>query len=173
MNIYLVGFMGCGKSTWAKQLSRELNKPAFDMDDIIEDIEGENIYDIFYGRGEEYFRNSEHMVLSDLVRVNKGYIIATGGGTPCFNNNMSLMNSKGISIYLKASKPFLYSRLKNSRLTRPLIAMMNNLELKEFIDKVVDEREAYYNQATAIIDVERITLPLFMQTISRCLNPQY
>ncbi len=162
--------MGCGKSTWAKQLARELMMPAFDMDDIIEDIEGENLYEIFYGKGESYFRTLEHTVLEDLVKVNKGYLIASGGGTPCFYNNMDLMNSKGATIYLRASKPFLFSRLKNSRHTRPLIAMMDNLELKEFIDKTLDERESFYNNATSIIDIETITLPIFVQTIAKCIN---
>jgi shikimate kinase len=173
MNIYLVGFMGSGKSTWAKQLSRELLMPAFDMDDIIEDIEGENIFDIFYGKGETYFRSAERVVLEDLVRINKGYIIATGGGTACFNDNMDLMNKNGITLYLKASKQFLYSRLKNSRLARPKIALLDNLELKNFIETTLDEREEFYNKATTIIDIEKITLPIFMQTISRCIIDQH
>jgi shikimate kinase len=170
MNIYFVGFMGCGKSTWAKQLAREVNMPAFDMDDIIEDIEGENIYDLFYGKGEAYFRAVEHQVLQDLAKVNKGYLIASGGGTPCFYDNMTLMNTTGASIYLKASKEFLFNRLKNSRHTRPLIAMMDNVELKHFIEITLNERENFYSQATRIIDIETITLPIFVQTISKCIN---
>ena len=170
MNIYFVGFMGCGKSHYSKMLSREVMMPAFDMDNIIEDLEGTNIYDLFFEKGEEYFREVEHQVLQDLIKINKGYLIACGGGTPCFNNNMDLMNQKGATIYLKASKEFLLDRLKKSRTSRPLIAMMNNLELKEFIDKTLDEREAFYKQATSIIDIEKITLPIFVQTIHKCLN---
>lgn len=171
MNIYLIGFMGCGKSTWAKVLSKKLKMPAFDMDDIIEDLEGENIYDIFYGKGEKYFRQKEREVLEDLVKINKGYIIATGGGTACFNNNIDVMNKNGITIYLKASKEFLFDRLKNSRLARPKIAMLNNLELQEFIDITVDERELFYNNATISVDIENITLPKFIDTITTCINP--
>lgn len=162
--------MGCGKTTWAKQLSREFMLPAFDMDDIIEDIEGEDIYDIFYGKGETYFREREHAVLQDLAKINKGYIISTGGGTPCFHGNMALMNDRGISIYLKASKQFLYSSLLKSRANRPLIATLNNLELKEFIDRTLDERTLYYEQAHRTIDIEKVTLPIFLQTISKCIN---
>ena len=91
MNIYFVGFMGCGKSHYSKMLSREVMMPAFDMDNIIEDLEGTNIYDLFFEKGEEYFREVEHQVLQDLIKINKGYLIACGGGTPCFNNNMDLV----------------------------------------------------------------------------------
>jgi shikimate kinase len=171
MNIYFVGFMGCGKSHYSKMLSREVMMPAFDMDNIIEDIEGTDIFEIFYEKGEEYFREVEHQVLLDLAKINKGYLIASGGGTPCFYNNMELMNEKGATIYLKASKEFLYERLRNNRLARPKIAMMDNVELRNFINKTLDEREPFYNKATSIINIEKITLPIFVQTIHRCLNP--
>jgi shikimate kinase len=171
MNIYFVGFMGCGKSHYSKILSREVMMPAFDMDNIIEDLEGEDIYELFFEKGENYFREVEHRVVQDLIKINKGYLIACGGGTPCFYNNMELMNQRGATIYLKASKEYLYDRLKNSRETRPLIAMMNNIELLEFIDKTLQEREPFYKLATATIDIEKITLPTFIQTIHRCLNP--
>jgi shikimate kinase len=170
MNIYFIGFMGCGKSTWAKLLKREVNMPSFDMDDIIEDISCTSIYDLFYEKGEAEFRNIEHQVVQDLAKLNKGYLIACGGGTPCFNNNMDIMNKDGATIYLKASEQFLYNRLLKERLHRPLIAMYDNLELKNFIAETLKEREQYYNKATAIIDIETITLPKFVQTISKCKN---
>jgi shikimate kinase len=170
MNIYLVGFMGCGKSYYSKILSREVRMPAFDMDNIIEDLEGVDIYELFFEKGEDYFRRIENEVLQDLIKINKGYLIACGGGTPCFYNNMQLMNAKGATIYLKASKEYLFARLKNSRTSRPLISMMDNTELKDFIDKTLTEREQFYKQATQIIDIEKITLPTFIQTVHRCLN---
>ncbi|MFM2386734.1 MAG: hypothetical protein RL660_1491 [Bacteroidota bacterium] len=170
MNIYLVGFMGCGKSHWAKMLSREVNMPAFDMDNIIEDLSSESVYDLFYEKGEAYFREVEHQVVQDLARINKGYLIACGGGTPCFHDNMNLMNERGATIYLKASPEFLFNRLVKGRLNRPLIAMYDNVELRQFIEAELQEREAYYNQATSIINIEAITLPIFVQTISKCLN---
>ena len=77
MNIYFVGFMGCGKSHYSKMLSREVMMPAFDMDNIIEDLEGTNIYDLFFEKGEEYFREVEHQVLQDLIKINKKMIIKT------------------------------------------------------------------------------------------------
>ncbi len=170
MNVYFIGFMGSGKSYYSKVLSREMQRPAFDLDNIIEDIEGENIHDIFYGKGETYFREVERNVLQDLIKVNKGYIIACGGGTPCYQNNMQAMNEKGSTIYLKASKEFLFDRLKNGRHSRPLITTLNNIELKDFIARTIDEREPYYNQATNVINIETITLPIFVQTVYKCIN---
>ncbi len=147
--------------------------PAFDMDNIIEDLEGVDIYDLFFDQGEDIFREIEHNVLQDLTKVNKGYLIACGGGTPCFYNNMELMNQGGATIYLKASKEYLFDRLKASRSSRPLIATMNNVELKEFIAKTVDAREPFYNKATKVINVETITIPLFLQAIHQCRSKQY
>jgi shikimate kinase len=170
MNIYFVGFMGCGKSYWARTLSREVNMPAFDMDDIIEDLSSISLYDLFYEHGEEKFREIESQVVQDLARLNKGYLIACGGGTPCFNDNLQRMNEKGATIYLKASVDFLYKRLLKGRNTRPLIAMYDNVELRSFIEKTLTEREKFYNQATSIINIETITLPTFVQTIAQCLN---
>jgi shikimate kinase len=170
MNIYLIGFMGCGKSYWAKVLSREMNIPSFDMDDIIEDNACESIYDIFYGKGEAYFRQEEQKVVHDLVKLNKGYIIACGGGTPCYQNNIDVLNSNGVTIYLKASEQFLYQRLLNGRFNRPLISMYNNAELKSFIQQTLAEREQYYMQATDIVDAEQVTIPQFIQQVFACIN---
>jgi shikimate kinase len=172
MNIYFIGFMGSGKSYYSKMLSREVMMPAFDMDHIIEDLEGENIHDIFYGKGEPYFRELERSVLKDLTKLNKGYLIACGGGTPCYQDNVDLMNAQGATIYLKASKEYLFDRLKNGRMNRPLISMMDNLELKKFIATTLEEREQFYKKATKTINIETITLPLLIQTIHACRSRQ-
>jgi shikimate kinase len=170
MNIYFIGFMGCGKSYWAKMLSREVNMPAFDMDSIIEDLSSESLYDLFYEQGEAYFRKIENQVVQDLARINKGYLIACGGGTPCFYDNMELMNEKGATIYFKASVEFLYQRLVKGRMHRPLIAMYDNIELRNFIETTLAEREQHYKLATATVNIETITLPTLLQTIAQCLN---
>jgi shikimate kinase len=170
MNIYFVGFMGCGKSYWAKMLSREVNMPAFDMDSIIEDLSSESLYDLFYERGEHYFREIEHQVVQDLARLNRGYLIACGGGTPCFYNNMDLMNATGATIYLKASTEFLYQRLVKGRAHRPLISMYDNVELRAFIETTLSQREEKYAKATATVNIESVTLPTLLQTIAQCIN---
>ncbi len=161
--------MGCGKSVYAKQFSKALNMPAFDMDNIMEDLEGISIYDVFYNKGEDYFRELENKVLIDLVNTNKGYIIACGGGTPCFYNNMDLMQQSGITIYLKASETLLLNRLKSNRTSRPLIAMYDNVELKNFISSTLTERELFYNNADLVLEIDDANTPDLISTIRQTI----
>ncbi|SJM94666.1 Shikimate kinase [Crenothrix polyspora] len=133
VNIYLIGFMGCGKSYWGRKLSQKLEIPSCDIDHIIEIKEKSKVSDIFYNNGEDYFRKKEYQVLQDLISINEACIVSCGG-TPCFNNNMELMNSHGITIYLKASKEYLFNHLKINRKIRPSIAKLNDTELRNFID---------------------------------------
>ena len=170
MNIYLIGFMGSGKSYWAKKLGKQLNREVFDMDNIIEDLECTTIDEVFYTKGETYFRQIENKVLKDLTKTNRNYIISCGGGTPCFFNNMQLMNQQGKTFYLKASVPYLLERLESEQNNRPLITTLNKPELKLFIEKTLAERSFFYNKATSIIDIENTSLPIFVQTIKQCIN---
>ena len=149
--VYLIGFMGVGKTTIAKLLANKLKLPFFDTDQIIEQQEKRRIAEIFKKKGELYFRLLETELLKQYNR--KG-IVACGGGLAIHNNNMELINSKGISIYLKASSNHLYNQLKDDKKNRPLIANTTNEELKLYIKKELKNRSPFYElaQHTILVD---------------------
>ena len=148
--IYLIGFMGVGKSTIAKQLAKQLNISFLDTDQKIEDQEKKSISNIFKINGEIYFRKLETKL---LYQLNNKQVIACGGGLPLFNNNMEYIKKTGVSIYLKASSDFLFSRLKNEK-NRPLISKFDKHELQQFICDQLTEREKIYSKATYKISVD-------------------
>jgi len=148
--IYLIGFMGVGKSTIAKQLAKQLNISFLDTDQKIEDQEKKSISNIFKINGEIYFRKLETKL---LYQLNNKQVIACGGGLPLFNNNMEYIKKTGVSIYLKASSDFLFSRLKNKK-NRPLISKFDKYELQQFICDQLTEREKIYSKATYKISVD-------------------
>jgi shikimate kinase len=162
--------MGCGKSYWSKQLSTELNIPVCDIDDIIEDKYNAKIWEIFHDKGEDYFREIEYQVLQDLITTNNSGVVSCGGGIPCFNNNMALMNAHGITLYLKASKEYVFNNLKRNRERRPLIAKLNDVELRSFIDIKLDERKSHYEKAMYIIDIDNIESSDILKTVVNCIN---
>src|SRR5215510_8108006 len=132
MKIFLVGFMGSGKSTLAEKLSELMDVSFIDLDSKIEESEGKSVNEIFKERGEEYFRSLEAEALRKTARV-RDAIIATGGGAPCFNDNMEWMNENGVTVYLKAEPGELYHRLLKERETRPLLASLGDVALFDFI----------------------------------------
>ncbi len=149
--------MGSGKTTIAKKIANKLSYKFVDIDKLIEDKYRKTIFEIFRDKDEKYFRNIEKETLESLI-TDDNIVIATGGGCPCFNNNMSLMNKTGITIYLKLKTGFLINRLINSKVKRPLIEGKSKEELKDFIEKTLSEREIYYNQAKIIIDAENFKI---------------
>lgn len=155
MIIFLVGFMGSGKSTLGKRLSKKISYDFIDMDEAIELEEGMSVTEIFEFKGENYFRNLETRFLESLNN-SSNYVIATGGGAPCFADNMQLMNEKGVTVYLKLSPANLASRLENARSIRPLIASIPADELTDYIREQLGEREKYYNQARCVIKAENV-----------------
>ena len=146
MRIYLIGFMGSGKTTIGKPLANRLGYQFIDQDTVIEKRFGMTITEIFAKIGEPKFREAEHDVLSELSEMDN-VVIATGGGCPCFFNNMELMNQHGLSIYLKGDSKTLASRLKDSHGTRPLIKDKTETELIQYITDKLHEREPFYSQA--------------------------
>jgi shikimate kinase len=153
--IYIIGFMGVGKSTIARELSKQLNISFVDTDEKIEKQEKNSIINIFNTNGEIYFRKLEAKLLK---QIKEKQVIACGGGMPLFNNNMEYICKTGVSIYLEASPEFLFSRLKNERKERPLISQFNNYELKQFIYNQYTERKKIYNKATYKINVDNKTM---------------
>ena len=151
MLVYLIGFMGSGKSTVGKKLSNRLGFSYIDLDSAIEQTEGRTVSKIFTEEGEIYFRNIEAEVLRDCSGKSDT-VISCGGGTPCFNKNMEYMNNEGQTVYLEMTAAALMSRLLHSRSKRPLIAELDDNELDQFIRKSLAEREKWYLKSKYTID---------------------
>ncbi|MRX67664.1 shikimate kinase [Flavobacterium resistens] len=153
--IVLLGYMGCGKSTIAQNLSKITNIPFLDLDTCIEKRANLSINEIFSKHGEVYFRKLEHEMFVELLNSSENNIIGLGGGTPCYaNNHLLLQNDDIVSIYLKASIETLYNRLAQNKSKRPLIANMEEDEMKEFIAKHLFDRSFYYNHAQHKVSVD-------------------
>jgi shikimate kinase len=151
MRIFLIGFMGSGKSTLGKQVARKLGFSFVDQDEYIERKTGVSVGEYFSRFGESAFRALEHESLKELIAIDN-VVIATGGGAPCFHSNIDIMNENGIAIYLKLRPEVLKSRLKNAQNERPLIKGKSELELLEYIKAKLLERDPYYSKAKHIIE---------------------
>lgn len=148
--------MGSGKTTLAKKLAKKLNQPFFDLDFEIEKRENLPINQIFEQKGEIYFRALEKEMLKELITKEDCFIMSLGGGTPCFFDNIELINSSGTSIYLKYNAGILTSRLINAKIKRPLIKDLNEAELKVFITNKLSEREPFYKKCKLIIEKNNV-----------------
>lgn len=148
--IYLVGFMGCGKSTVGKLLAAQMGVLFADIDELISGFVQKNVADIFAQHGENYFRVAEKTCLNATFAYKNGGVIATGGGTPCFFNNMSQINAHGISIFLDVPAEIIAQRLQNELDTRPLLLPHKN-NLLAFITQKLESRLFFYKQATHTI----------------------
>lgn len=149
MKIFLVGFMGCGKSFIARNLAPKLGMEVLDLDKYIEEQTGHSIPEIFRTEGESAFRRIEQAHLHQLADL-ENTVISTGGGAPCFFDNMEWMNAQGTTIFLDVAIPLLAARLRTSRHDRPLIAGKNSEELSQFIAAKLEERRPFYEQADII-----------------------
>jgi shikimate kinase len=151
MKLFLVGFMGCGKSYLGKILAQKLGFQFVDLDSIIENTEGERIGDIFEKQGETYFRKIESERLKGLQKWDE-FVVATGGGAACFHDNMVWMNENGITVYLKTNPYLLMERLTPEVEKRPLLRGKSSRELLDFITVKVAERDKFYTQAAIIVE---------------------
>lgn len=145
--IFLIGFMGCGKSTIGKELAHRLGYTFLDLDHIIEHENRMPITEIFGKYGEHGFRERERQALHSL-HTKENIVIATGGGAPCFYDNISWMNSQGETVFLDCTVDVLVNRLKTEQDHRPLIKGFNEEGLKNFISKKLDERMPFYSKAS-------------------------
>ncbi len=145
--------MGSGKTFLGKQLAEKLGAKFVDIDDIIIQNLKKSITEIFEQEGETYFRNHERKALLDAAQNYDG-VIATGGGTPCFQDNMEIIKKSGISIYIKMSPESLTKRLENIRDSRPLLKSKNSDELYWFISETLKRREPFYMKADHVIKGE-------------------
>ncbi len=146
MIIFLVGFMGSGKSTVGRGLARRLGYAFIDMDARLEGEYGMTINEIFEKLGEKAFREMESNLLKEMVSL-QDVVVSTGGGLPCTGTNMDLINRKGVSIYLKMEPSALLDRLSRGKSRRPLIRNLTRHELETFIIEKLREREPVYMRA--------------------------
>lgn len=153
--IFLVGYMGSGKSTVGKMLSARLGLQLIDLDTFIESRFHKTIAQLFAEKGETGFRDLEHAMLQEVSGF-EDTVIATGGGAACFHDNMKLMNEAGLTIYLRAPVEILVERLKYGRSQRPLVSQKTDAELHSFIDEMLQTRDPFYSQAQMIVDSKAV-----------------
>jgi shikimate kinase len=154
MKIIVLGYMASGKSTISKILANKLKINTIDLDNYIAEKEGDTIKNIFLKKGEIYFRKIENIYLKELLNGENDFVLALGGGTPCYANNMDLITKMSTSIYLKANLNTLYKRLRIEKVDRPLISNLNDNKLKEFIAKHLFERAGFYKQASIHVSID-------------------
>ena len=151
MRVYLVGYMGSGKSTVGESLAKALGIPWIDLDSEIESKYKISIAGFFSKYGETAFREVEHKILANISLTPKA-VISTGGGVPCFHNNMELMNTTGITIYLEVSPETILARIGPNARKRPLFLQMNGENILQKIAAHLSMREPYYRQAQITFD---------------------
>jgi shikimate kinase len=166
MRIYLLGFMGAGKSFWGKQLSQHFQAPFFDLDTYIIEQDGRSVNDIFTEEGEAYFRLLEKKALETLTETYPQLIVATGGGTPCFHGNMNYMTANGKTIWLNPPVDVLMQRLEKEKDHRPLLKSLNNDELRKFIEEKLGERIKFYEKSLLQLNNdEDLSVEVFIKMI--------
>lgn len=157
--------MGSGKTHWGRLLSEKLGIPFFDLDEEIVGQAGKPITEIFATAGEEQFRVMESDILHQLSESNDRFIMACGGGTPCYFNNIDYMNQSGTSVWINTPLETLFSRLVHQKSKRPLIRDLSDDQLRGFISKKFSDRRMYYEQAELVVDEEPVELDKLIETI--------
>lgn len=152
MHLYITGFMGVGKTTFGKQVANMLQLPFMDTDTLVEQTTKRTISAIFEQEGEAFFRTVEAAVLRN-IDPEKNAVIATGGGLPCYHDNMLFMNKHGFTVYLRASEAFIYNRLMQAKSPRPLLNGLNQEQTKAFIHHTLNHRSSFYLQSKMVVNM--------------------
>ena len=155
MRIFLIGFMGSGKSFLGELWAEDHNMPFYDLDILIEEEERMHVDKIFSTYGEDYFREKEAAVLRNIDRFENA-IIACGGGTPCYFDNMHWMNKNGLTVFLNESTEQIYHHIKNDKKIRPLLLTQKATDLQEFIENKLSERISVYKECKIILNAEQL-----------------
>ncbi len=166
LKIFLIGMMGSGKSYWAARLKKKYRITSYDLDALIEMMQEKTVAEIFEDDGEEYFRKEEAKMLR-LFKEKKQFILSCGGGTPCFNGNMTWMNNNGITIWLNEPVEVLMVRLEKEKEHRPLISGKTNQELFSFLNNMLMERSAWYKRAAHQLQSEQLSEEGFKKIIDQ------
>jgi shikimate kinase len=166
--VFLIGYMGSGKSTNGRKLARSIGYFHFDLDEEIEKLVGKSIDQIFSEEGEDAFRLLEHSVLVSLTN-RKNIVVSTGGGTPCYFNNMQLMKVAGVVVYIKMKPESLAKRLQSSKVKRPIIVRAQAGDLSAFITQHLAQREDFYKQAHLTIKGENLDFETLQNSVKESL----
>lgn len=151
MKYFLVGYMACGKTRKGREMAAELGIRFIDLDVYIADRERRTIPEIFAQAGENGFRKLETRYLHEVCELYENFVMSTGGGAACFNDNMSYMNARGHTIFLNTDVDTIVERLVRGKHKRPIVSKLNNGEIREFVCRHLQERLPYYLQAREII----------------------
>ena len=157
MRLYLIGYMGTGKSTIGRKVAKRANLPFFDTDKMVEEAEGAEVADIITYAGEEYFRKAERRALEKSAD-NESAIISTGGGLPVWGDNQKWIAEHGVSVYLKRTPEQILSRLSPyGRQKRPRFRGLSDEELLQFMHNHLAEREPIYSKADVVVDCSEVS----------------
>lgn len=169
VNIYIIGFMGSGKSTIGRKLAVKLGWTFCDTDAIIEERESMSVAELFSTFGEDYFREKERQVLLGLS-TRSGLVVACGGGLPCYGENIEIMRKTGVVVYLKMTPEALMSRLSNASAKRPLLKNLSGNELYDKIASLLDERSKFFDKAHFYINGINVNLNRLKEKIDDFLT---
>jgi shikimate kinase len=164
--IFIIGFMGTGKTHWGSIWAARHHCLFIDLDEEIERDEQLSISDIFEKRGEDYFRQKEAVMLRQMQQYSNA-VIACGGGTPCFFDNMKWMNENGLSVLLQAAPAAILQNILVHEGKRPLVKNLNEAELLFYIEQKLSERKNYYEEAIVKLNAEAVT----EQSIDSLIKP--
>ena len=172
--VFLIGYMGAGKTTAGKILARRMNLNYIDTDYFVESRYHRKISEIFASEGEAYFREMEQRILLELSEY-EDVIVSTGGGLPCFNGNMTLMNNTGITVYLDVPAAELAARLEKSITIRPVLKQRAGDELIGFIKESLSARKPFYEQAKIWLQTEKMNnnIEVLVEELESLLNQYY
>ncbi|WP_185872910.1 shikimate kinase [Blattabacterium cuenoti] len=170
MKITLIGYMACGKTTIGNMLSKKIKLNFYDLDDLLIKEIGSPIDNIFKTKGEKFFRKMEHIILKKFLKdKNKQYVLSVGGGTPCYYNNIDLLNKYSKTFYLKENISVLFDRLYKNKKHRPLISNLNKKELLNFLNNHFSKRIHFYEQSLTKINIHGKSKLEIVQKINNIL----
>jgi len=172
--IFFIGFMASGKSSLGKKVSRKVNYSFIDLDGWIELQQSQSITQIFTAQGEKAFREYERRALLELIELykNQQVLIAAGGGTPCFFDNIDVMCQNGTVIYLKHHSTSLSQRLQLNKAKRPLIQNLTDQEMENFVRKSLEQREPFYQKADIILTGTQLHIKNLISYIKQLIEEE-
>ncbi|MBK9569175.1 MAG: shikimate kinase [Chitinophagaceae bacterium] len=165
MKIFLIGFMGSGKTHWGRLLSEKLSFPFFDLDEQVTEYAGKSIPELFETEGAEQFRMMEKDVLHIISESHDSFVMACGGGSPCYFNNIDYMKQAGTTVWINTPLDTLFERLEKDKDKRPLIKGLSAGQLRTFIGKKFSDRKIYYEQADVMVDEQPVQLDHLIEKI--------